>query len=187
MTQFVFCFQVSKAACILTTQHLMRTLRSKEAAASVNIKTWPTIIDTGTVTKERPFDSRHFDLPLKEKHGVTINVDKNQDTEATKWNSTFNCNFIPELRFSLWHENVVKSLIVLTDTKCEYECVKLSDIAAVLGTLMLQPVVNAFNKTDFPLFHHQCKISPKFSFNTNKKWLPFPWVKFQTIKQPLYL
>lgn len=42
-----FVFQVSKAACILTTQHLMRILRSKEAAASVNIKTWPTIIDTG--------------------------------------------------------------------------------------------------------------------------------------------
>lgn len=40
-------FQVSKAACILTTQHLTRILRSKEAAASVNIKTWPTIIDTG--------------------------------------------------------------------------------------------------------------------------------------------
>lgn len=46
--------QVSKAACILTTQHLMRTLRSKEAAASVNIKTWPTIIDTGmTATKKK--------------------------------------------------------------------------------------------------------------------------------------
>lgn len=43
-----FCFfQVSKAACILTTQHLTRILRSKEAATSVNIKTWPTIIDTG--------------------------------------------------------------------------------------------------------------------------------------------
>lgn len=28
----------------------MRTLRSKEAAASVNIKTWPTIIDTGMTT-----------------------------------------------------------------------------------------------------------------------------------------
>lgn len=39
--------KVSKAACILTTQTLMKTLRSKEAAASVNVKTWPTIIDTG--------------------------------------------------------------------------------------------------------------------------------------------
>ncbi|GAA6067379.1 disco-interacting protein 2 homolog B-A, partial [Tachysurus ichikawai] len=41
---------VSKAACILTTQILTKILRSKEAAASVNIKTWPIIIDTGTST-----------------------------------------------------------------------------------------------------------------------------------------
>uniref|UniRef100_A0AAQ4PBW8 Disco-interacting protein 2 homolog Bb n=1 Tax=Gasterosteus aculeatus aculeatus TaxID=481459 RepID=A0AAQ4PBW8_GASAC len=45
---------VSKAACILTTQGLMRTLRSKEAAASVNIKTWPTIIDTDDLPRRRP-------------------------------------------------------------------------------------------------------------------------------------
>lgn len=31
----------------------MRTLRSKEAAAAVNIKTWPTIIDTGKKTKDK--------------------------------------------------------------------------------------------------------------------------------------
>ena len=47
----MFCHQVSKAACILTTQNLTRTLRSKEAAASVNIKTWPVIIDTGKIYK----------------------------------------------------------------------------------------------------------------------------------------
>lgn len=29
----------------------MKTLRSKEAAASVNVKTWPNIIDTGTEMK----------------------------------------------------------------------------------------------------------------------------------------
>ncbi|KAI4827626.1 hypothetical protein KUCAC02_031010 [Chaenocephalus aceratus] len=45
---------VSKAACILTTQSLMRILRSKEAAASVNIKTWPTIIDTDDLPRRRP-------------------------------------------------------------------------------------------------------------------------------------
>uniref|UniRef100_A0A8C2XPW8 Disco-interacting protein 2 homolog Bb n=1 Tax=Cyclopterus lumpus TaxID=8103 RepID=A0A8C2XPW8_CYCLU len=45
---------VSKAACILTTQSLMRTMRSKEAAASVNIKTWPTIIDTDDLPRRRP-------------------------------------------------------------------------------------------------------------------------------------
>ncbi|XP_064162149.1 disco-interacting protein 2 homolog B-A [Anguilla rostrata] len=45
---------VSKAACILTTQSLVRILRSKEAAASVNIKTWPTIIDTDDLPRRRP-------------------------------------------------------------------------------------------------------------------------------------
>uniref|UniRef100_A0A3B3DB04 Disco-interacting protein 2 homolog Bb n=1 Tax=Oryzias melastigma TaxID=30732 RepID=A0A3B3DB04_ORYME len=45
---------VSKAGCILTTQNLMRILRSKEAAASVNIKTWPTIIDTDDLPRRRP-------------------------------------------------------------------------------------------------------------------------------------
>lgn len=44
---FPVCLKVSKAACILTTQALMKTLRSKEAAASVNVKTWPTILETG--------------------------------------------------------------------------------------------------------------------------------------------
>lgn len=39
--------QVSKAACILTTQTLMRLLKSREAAGAVDVKTWPTIIDTG--------------------------------------------------------------------------------------------------------------------------------------------
>uniref|UniRef100_A0A8C5FQL1 Disco-interacting protein 2 homolog Ba n=1 Tax=Gadus morhua TaxID=8049 RepID=A0A8C5FQL1_GADMO len=45
---------VSKAACILTTQPLMRILKSREAAASVNIKTWPTIIDTDDLPRKRP-------------------------------------------------------------------------------------------------------------------------------------
>uniref|UniRef100_A0A8C2XJB6 Disco-interacting protein 2 homolog Bb n=1 Tax=Cyclopterus lumpus TaxID=8103 RepID=A0A8C2XJB6_CYCLU len=45
---------VSGSACILTTQSLMRTMRSKEAAASVNIKTWPTIIDTDDLPRRRP-------------------------------------------------------------------------------------------------------------------------------------
>uniref|UniRef100_A0A8C5H624 Disco-interacting protein 2 homolog B-A n=1 Tax=Gouania willdenowi TaxID=441366 RepID=A0A8C5H624_GOUWI len=45
---------VSKASCILTTQPLMRILRSREAAASVNVKTWPTIIDTDDLPRKRP-------------------------------------------------------------------------------------------------------------------------------------
>ena len=40
--------QVSKSACILTTQAIMKLLKSKEAATAVDIKTWPTILDTGT-------------------------------------------------------------------------------------------------------------------------------------------
>lgn len=40
--------QVSKSACVLTTQAIMRLLKSKEAAATVDVRTWPTILDTGT-------------------------------------------------------------------------------------------------------------------------------------------
>uniref|UniRef100_A0A671QPS1 Disco-interacting protein 2 homolog B-A n=1 Tax=Sinocyclocheilus anshuiensis TaxID=1608454 RepID=A0A671QPS1_9TELE len=42
------------SACILTTQTLMKILRSKEAAASVNVKTWPNIIDTDDLPRKRP-------------------------------------------------------------------------------------------------------------------------------------
>uniref|UniRef100_A0A671M297 Disco-interacting protein 2 homolog Bb n=1 Tax=Sinocyclocheilus anshuiensis TaxID=1608454 RepID=A0A671M297_9TELE len=45
---------VSKAACILTTQVLTKILRSKEAATTVNIKTWPIIIDTDDLPRKRP-------------------------------------------------------------------------------------------------------------------------------------
>lgn len=45
--------QVSKAACILTTQTLMRLLKSREAAGAVDVKTWPTIIDTGELPGPR--------------------------------------------------------------------------------------------------------------------------------------
>jgi len=44
---------VSKAACILTTQTLLRLLRSREAAAAVDVKTWPTIIDTDDLPRKR--------------------------------------------------------------------------------------------------------------------------------------
>lgn len=39
--------QVSKSACVLTTQAIMRLLKSKDAAAAVDVRTWPTILDTG--------------------------------------------------------------------------------------------------------------------------------------------
>ncbi|XP_058027130.1 disco-interacting protein 2 homolog B isoform X4 [Ahaetulla prasina] len=44
---------VSKAACILTNQILMRLLRSREAATAVDVKTWPTIIDTDDLPRKR--------------------------------------------------------------------------------------------------------------------------------------
>lgn len=39
--------QVSKSACVLTTQAITRLLKSKEALAAVDVRTWPTILDTG--------------------------------------------------------------------------------------------------------------------------------------------
>ncbi|KAM4701610.1 disco-interacting protein 2 homolog B [Discoglossus pictus] len=44
---------VSKASCILTTQPLLRLLKSKEAVAAVDVKTWPTIIDTDDLPRKR--------------------------------------------------------------------------------------------------------------------------------------
>lgn len=47
--------QVSKSACVLTTQAIMRLLKSKDAAAAVDVRTWPTILDTGACAlRSRP-------------------------------------------------------------------------------------------------------------------------------------
>ncbi|XP_009464451.1 PREDICTED: disco-interacting protein 2 homolog A [Nipponia nippon] len=45
--------EVSKSACILTTQAIMKLLKSKEAATAVDIKTWPTILDTDDMPKKK--------------------------------------------------------------------------------------------------------------------------------------
>ncbi|KAM4863392.1 disco-interacting protein 2 homolog A isoform X9 [Urocitellus parryii] len=45
--------EVSKSACVLTTQAITRLLKSKEAAAAVDIKTWPTILDTDDIPKKK--------------------------------------------------------------------------------------------------------------------------------------
>ncbi|XP_041435188.1 disco-interacting protein 2 homolog A isoform X6 [Xenopus laevis] len=45
--------EVSKSSCILTTQAIMRLLKSKEAAAAVDIKTWPSILDTEDMPKKK--------------------------------------------------------------------------------------------------------------------------------------
>lgn len=39
--------KVSKSVCILTTQAIMKLFRSKEAAAAVDVKSWPMVLDTG--------------------------------------------------------------------------------------------------------------------------------------------
>ncbi|XP_023601740.1 disco-interacting protein 2 homolog A isoform X7 [Myotis lucifugus] len=45
--------EVSKSACVLTTQAIMRLLKSKEAAATVDVRTWPTILDTDDIPKKK--------------------------------------------------------------------------------------------------------------------------------------
>ncbi|XP_037380727.1 disco-interacting protein 2 homolog A isoform X3 [Talpa occidentalis] len=45
--------EVSQAACVLTTQAIMRLLRSKDAAAAVDVRTWPTILDTDDLPKKK--------------------------------------------------------------------------------------------------------------------------------------
>ncbi|XP_051715471.1 disco-interacting protein 2 homolog A isoform X5 [Oryctolagus cuniculus] len=45
--------EVSKSACVLTTQAITRLLRSKEAAAAMDIRTWPTILDTDDMPKKK--------------------------------------------------------------------------------------------------------------------------------------
>uniref|UniRef100_A0A8C1H8Y1 Disco-interacting protein 2 homolog A n=1 Tax=Cyprinus carpio carpio TaxID=630221 RepID=A0A8C1H8Y1_CYPCA len=45
--------EVSKSVCILTTQAIMKLLKSKEAAAAVDIKTWPLILDTDDLPRKR--------------------------------------------------------------------------------------------------------------------------------------
>lgn len=39
--------QVSRSACLMTTQLICKLLRSREAAAAVDIRTWPPVLDTG--------------------------------------------------------------------------------------------------------------------------------------------
>ncbi|XP_069790306.1 disco-interacting protein 2 homolog A-like isoform X3 [Narcine bancroftii] len=46
--------EVSKSVCILTTQAILKLFRSKEAAAAVDVKTWPTVIDTDDLPRKKP-------------------------------------------------------------------------------------------------------------------------------------
>ncbi|XP_064167595.1 disco-interacting protein 2 homolog A-like isoform X4 [Anguilla rostrata] len=45
--------EVSKSVCILTTQAIMKLLKSKEAAAAVDVKTWPLVLDTDDLPRKK--------------------------------------------------------------------------------------------------------------------------------------
>uniref|UniRef100_A0AAX7VYL7 DMAP1-binding domain-containing protein n=1 Tax=Astatotilapia calliptera TaxID=8154 RepID=A0AAX7VYL7_ASTCA len=45
--------EVSKSVCILTTQAITKLLKSKEAAAAVDIKSWPTVLDTDDLPRKK--------------------------------------------------------------------------------------------------------------------------------------
>uniref|UniRef100_A0A8C5CEM8 DMAP1-binding domain-containing protein n=1 Tax=Gadus morhua TaxID=8049 RepID=A0A8C5CEM8_GADMO len=45
--------EVSKSVCILTTQAIMKLLKSKEAAAAVDVKSWPMVLDTDDLPRKR--------------------------------------------------------------------------------------------------------------------------------------
>ncbi|KAJ0070625.1 hypothetical protein NL108_016964, partial [Boleophthalmus pectinirostris] len=45
--------QVSKSVCILTTQAIMKLLKSKEAAAAVDVKSWPLVMDTDDLPRKK--------------------------------------------------------------------------------------------------------------------------------------
>lgn len=45
--------QVSRSACLMTTQLICKLLRSREAAAAVDVRAWPPILDTGQSSPRR--------------------------------------------------------------------------------------------------------------------------------------
>ncbi|RXM95633.1 Disco-interacting protein 2-like C [Acipenser ruthenus] len=46
--------EVSRSACIMTSQVICKLLRSKEASAAVDVRTWPPVLDTDDLPKKRP-------------------------------------------------------------------------------------------------------------------------------------
>uniref|UniRef100_A0A7N5KQ22 Disco interacting C n=1 Tax=Ailuropoda melanoleuca TaxID=9646 RepID=A0A7N5KQ22_AILME len=46
--------EVSRSACLMTTQLTCKLLRSREAAAAVDVRAWPPILDTDDLPKKRP-------------------------------------------------------------------------------------------------------------------------------------
>uniref|UniRef100_A0A8C9T414 Disco interacting C n=1 Tax=Scleropages formosus TaxID=113540 RepID=A0A8C9T414_SCLFO len=46
--------RVSHSACVMTSQAICKLLRSKEATAAVDIRTWPPVLDTDDLPKKKP-------------------------------------------------------------------------------------------------------------------------------------
>uniref|UniRef100_A0A665XER6 Disco-interacting protein 2 homolog Ca n=1 Tax=Echeneis naucrates TaxID=173247 RepID=A0A665XER6_ECHNA len=46
--------EVSRSACVMTTQLISKLLRSKEASAAVDVRTWPPVLDTDDLPKKKP-------------------------------------------------------------------------------------------------------------------------------------
>ncbi|XP_050925736.1 disco-interacting protein 2 homolog C isoform X1 [Lates calcarifer] len=46
--------EVSRSVCVMTTQLISKLLRSKEALAAVDVRTWPPVLDTDDLPKKKP-------------------------------------------------------------------------------------------------------------------------------------
>uniref|UniRef100_A0A6Q2YB60 Disco-interacting protein 2 homolog Ca n=1 Tax=Esox lucius TaxID=8010 RepID=A0A6Q2YB60_ESOLU len=46
--------EVSRSACVMTTAVICKLLRSKEASAAVDVRTWPPVLDTDDLPKKKP-------------------------------------------------------------------------------------------------------------------------------------
>uniref|UniRef100_A0A672HJ01 DMAP1-binding domain-containing protein n=1 Tax=Salarias fasciatus TaxID=181472 RepID=A0A672HJ01_SALFA len=46
--------EVSRSVCLMTTQLISKLLRSKEASAAVDVRTWPPVMDTDDLPKKKP-------------------------------------------------------------------------------------------------------------------------------------
>uniref|UniRef100_A0A668V7T6 DMAP1-binding domain-containing protein n=1 Tax=Oreochromis aureus TaxID=47969 RepID=A0A668V7T6_OREAU len=46
--------EVSRSVCVMTTQVISKLLRSKEASAAVDVRTWPPVMDTDDLPKKKP-------------------------------------------------------------------------------------------------------------------------------------
>ncbi|XP_069367636.1 disco-interacting protein 2 homolog C isoform X2 [Paralichthys olivaceus] len=46
--------EVSRSVCMMTTQLISKLLRSKEASAAVDVRTWPPVLDTDDLPKKKP-------------------------------------------------------------------------------------------------------------------------------------